>query len=132
MTLGEQIKKIIEDSRGQYFREILQEEKLAVAIEKLVMEREKEERDRIYYGLQKLDWIKVLDMAIKMRPTSWGDNPVWEWRNAGDTILWSLMAIAKEQGLFYDPYSGGNTLTQVKDGKTYKWGRNGWEAVGSD
>jgi len=46
--------------------------------------------------LYNLDWIKILDSAIKNRMTSWGCNTpkcfvVREWRNASDEILYSLL-----------------------------------------
>jgi len=46
--------------------------------------------------LYQLDWIKILNRAIKNRPTSWHDPAVREWRNASDEILFSLMQELKE------------------------------------
>lgn len=47
--------------------------------------------DDIKWRLTKLNWIKILDGAIKNRPTSWNDDPVREWRNASDEIWGSIM-----------------------------------------
>jgi len=45
----------------------------------------------------RLDWIKIMDKAIKSRPTSWDDNPIREWRNASDCVYWAVMdALEKE------------------------------------
>ena len=41
--------------------------------------------------LYRLNWIKILDEAIKMRPTSWKENPVTEYRNASDEINSALI-----------------------------------------
>jgi predicted metal-dependent peptidase len=49
--------------------------------------------------LAKLDWQAILRKAIESRPTSWGDNPVREWRNAGDTVYCALMAELKRRGV---------------------------------
>lgn len=43
-------------------------------------------------SLDDLNWIDILHKAIQNRKTSWNDNPVWEWRNAGDEILFAVKA----------------------------------------
>lgn len=47
--------------------------------------------------LYNLDWIKILDRAVKHRPSSWNfgnyNHPVIEWRNASDGVF---MALIKE------------------------------------
>jgi hypothetical protein len=48
--------------------------------------------------LSEIDWKLVLKNAIENRPTSWGDNPVREWRNAGDTIYCALMNELRKRG----------------------------------
>lgn len=37
--------------------------------------------------------------AVKMRRTSWGADPVWEWRNASDEVLGAVSRALTEQGL---------------------------------
>jgi len=49
--------------------------------------------------LYKLDWIKILDDAIEARPESWSDDPVNEWRNAGDTLHYALRKALKEKNI---------------------------------
>jgi len=47
--------------------------------------------------LYQLDWIQILAEAIRMRPTSWNENPVREWRNASDEICSAVIrALEKE------------------------------------
>jgi len=48
--------------------------------------------------LGELDWRIILKKAINSRPTSWGENPVIEWRNAGDTIYCALMSELRKRG----------------------------------
>ena len=47
--------------------------------------------------LFQLDWIKILDRAIKMRPTSWKKDPVLEWRNASDEINFAVIRALEEK-----------------------------------
>ena len=49
--------------------------------------------------LAKLDWIGILEKAIENRPTSWGFNPVAEWRNASDEIYFGVLKALKEEGI---------------------------------
>ena len=56
-----------------------------------------------------LDWIKIMDMAIKGRPTSWGERPIQEWRNASDEVLMALMDQCREGGIFSD------TIKEARD-----------------
>jgi hypothetical protein len=49
--------------------------------------------------LHRLDWIQILYEAIKGRPTSWGKEPVTEWRNASDEVLFSLLHALQEKGI---------------------------------
>jgi hypothetical protein len=53
------------------------------------------------HRLYQLDWIKILDRAIKNRPLSWYEPAVREWRNASDEILFSLMLELKENNPAY-------------------------------
>ena len=55
------------------------------------MSEEKQIRAKIKQEIYQLNWIKILDEAIKSRPSSWNDNPVREWRNASDEILGALI-----------------------------------------
>jgi hypothetical protein len=48
--------------------------------------------------LSKIDWKLVLKNAIERRPTSWGDKPVREWRNAGDSVYCALMDELRKRG----------------------------------
>lgn len=53
----------------------------------------------------RLDWIKILDSAIKARPLSWwGDQtpPVREWRNASDEIAMAVLKAMEEVGMIKD------------------------------
>jgi len=49
--------------------------------------------------LYEVEWREVLREAIKIRPASWCDNPVREWRNEGDTIMCAIMMKLKEKGV---------------------------------
>lgn len=61
----------------------------------------KEMRNVIRVELMSLiDWIEVVDRAVKMRPTSWGENPIREWRNASDEIWYALASQAEAKGIF--------------------------------
>jgi len=62
---------------------------------------EEEETETLTEFLAKINWIEVLKKAIELRPTSWAERPVVEWRNASDTIFSALMIILREEG--YDP-----------------------------
>jgi hypothetical protein len=57
------------------------------------------DKDKLKMILYRLDWIKILDRAIKMRPTSWNDNPVREWRNASDEINFAVVHALEEEGI---------------------------------
>ena len=46
--------------------------------------------------LWRLDWIKILRRAIELRPTSWSDNPVREWRNAADCLCIAIIDTLKK------------------------------------
>lgn len=63
-----------------------------------------EERKLVRIELYQLDWIKILDIAIKSRPTSWGKDIVREWRNASDEILGAMMTEAEKQKIFINPF----------------------------
>ena len=54
------------------------------------------------FEINKLDWIKILDDSIKSRSTSWGKNPVIEWRNASDEICGALIRALTRKGLIED------------------------------
>ncbi|RLG93767.1 hypothetical protein DRO29_07290 [Candidatus Bathyarchaeota archaeon] len=56
-----------------------------------------------------LDWRQILKLAIKIRPTSWSESPVIEWRNAGDTIFSALINVLEQHGV--DPYL---TIVKIK------------------
>lgn len=58
---------------------------LALFDNKLAAERRKV-KGEVKHELYKLDWIKILQQAIEMRRTSWGDDVVREWRNASDEV----------------------------------------------
>lgn len=52
--------------------------------------------------LYALDWMKILDTAIKARPMSWwGDvnPPVREWANASDEIAYATIRAMEAAGL---------------------------------
>ena len=67
--------------------------------------REKEVREDLRRQIYQLDWIKILATAIASRPTSWRENPVWEWRNAADTINFALVSELDRQEITIDPLS---------------------------
>jgi hypothetical protein len=64
-------------------------------IEAYAQKRVQEERVNISIELMQLDWIKILNEAIKMRESSWNDNPVREWRNASDEICGAVLRAMK-------------------------------------
>ena len=54
------------------------------------------------YSMMRLDWIAILDEAIKARPTSWwGEKtpPVREWRNASDEVCFAVIHAMEKAGL---------------------------------
>jgi len=51
--------------------------------------------------LSKIEWRNILMNAIKSRQTSWGQSPVREWRNAGDTIYCALINELRRMGYVY-------------------------------
>ena len=87
-------------------------------------ERAKTE-ERIYHKIWRLDWIKILDRAIKMRPTSWRENPVSEYRNASDEILSALMHFAKEANLFPEFYKSERKSMEKLKAEIKKADENG-------
>lgn len=48
--------------------------------------------------LAKLDWKMILKCAVELRPSSWSDRPVIEWKNAGDTMYSALMIELRKRG----------------------------------
>ena len=77
-------------------------------IQKLLVSQREEILSEIKVSLYQLDWIKILDEAIKSRPNSWyrnGSDTVREWRNAGDEILGAMMRQFIEKGIFIDSLS---------------------------
>jgi hypothetical protein len=54
----------------------------------ILLKQQREEIKNVLYGL---NWIKILNDAIKSRPLSWNDNPVREWRNASDEICFEVI-----------------------------------------
>lgn len=74
------------------------------------------------YDLYKLNWINILNEAIKSRPTSWSETPVREWRNAGDTICSSLIRALEEKKLipsFTDAIQAIQTYEDKKYAKSF-------------
>lgn len=67
-----------------------------------IKEAVEEDRKEVEFKITRLDWIKILSGAIKMRPTSWGKDVVREWRNASDEIWGSLMLACYKAGIFED------------------------------
>lgn len=61
-------------------------------------------RDKIRDEIERLNWIKILDSAIKSRPTSWREDPVFEYRNASDEVKWAIMRACYGAGIFNDPW----------------------------
>lgn len=60
--------------------------------------------DELDFAMAKLDWIKILDRAIKSRSTSWGADVVREWRNAGDTLWSSVIQAMRDAKIINDPW----------------------------
>lgn len=56
-------------------------------------------KDVLKIQLYRLDWIKILNDAITSRKTSWSQDPVIEWRNAGDTICFAVCKALEEKGI---------------------------------
>ncbi len=61
-----------------------------------ISEVEERVESKMRYRLAQLDWIMILHNAIESRPTSWREDPVYEYRNASDEI-W--LQVHKEMGL---------------------------------
>lgn len=71
-------------------------------MEKKLFAGDTEPLNRIYdikYPMYRLDWIKILDRAIKNRRTSWGEDPVYEWRNASDEICYAVIIAMEDAGI---------------------------------
>lgn len=49
------------------------------------------ERGKLKYQMARMNWPKILNAAIEGRRTSWGDEPVREWRNAGDEVFMAVI-----------------------------------------
>ncbi len=62
------------------------------------------EREKIMYAIWRLDWIKIMNTAIKVRPTSWNEDPIREWRNASDEVVGALMNEATKKDIFEDQW----------------------------
>ncbi len=56
-------------------------------------------RKELQEKLWQLDWIQILKEAVESRPTSWGDRPVIEWRNASDCICHSVIHALEREGI---------------------------------
>lgn len=59
----------------------------------------KKDRISLKIDIYQLDWIKILKQAIDRRPRSWSENPIWEWRNAGDEVCHALVQALEEKGI---------------------------------
>jgi hypothetical protein len=70
---------------------------IAVAVE--------ETRETMRFELARLDWIKILDEAIKSRPTSWGKDIVCEWRNASDEVWGAMNREAIKNNIWSDLFA---------------------------
>jgi hypothetical protein len=55
-------------------------------------------------ALHQLNWMQILRKAIDSRPSSWKPEPVWEWRNASDEVMFSVLWACYEAGIFVDPW----------------------------
>jgi len=59
--------------------------------------------------LHNLNWIQILDKAIKHRTTSWNfgsyNHPVVEWRNASDEICMAVINALEDKNILEDIYS---------------------------
>jgi len=49
--------------------------------------------------LYRLDWKKIIHDAYRMRPSSWREDPILEWRNASDCVCFAVMD-ALEKALY--------------------------------
>lgn len=54
-------------------------------------QQDRESRDLIRDQVARLNWIAILDEAIRMRPSSWPKHLLIEYRNASDEIEGALM-----------------------------------------
>ena len=68
-------------------------------------------KDKIY----RLNWIKILKEAVDMRPTSWGNRPVIEWRNASDCVCVAVIKALEAEGII--PNFGGRDTKTRKEGR---------------
>ena len=104
-------------------------EKTAEYIKKFEQEVREEEKNKFKHALYNLDWIQILNDAIKSRPTSWAENPVIEWRNASDEICGAVCTALVMKGVmpaFVIPGPGvvkGQKITIGKSGDTCPWCR---------
>lgn len=98
----------------------MDKEKLMVLTAKLICDSHDEgfkegaqaERESVRREIWQLDWIKIMNKAIKMRPTSWNKDPIREWRNASDEVVTSLMNECVEKEIFKDQWK--EALTDIK------------------
>jgi len=49
--------------------------------------------------MYRLDWIKIMLNAYRMRPTAWRENPMLEYRNTSDCVCFAVMD-ALERALY--------------------------------
>ena len=70
----------------------------------------KKQKQDLKTVLYRLNWVSIMNEAVKLRPGSWADYPVREWRNASDCVSAALIfALEKKKILldFKEEFRGG-------------------------
>ncbi len=76
------------------------------------------DKEELKQKIYRLDWITILDEAIKGRPTSWAERPVHEYRNASDEVLMALIRHMEEAGILNKTsYEMKRIMNEIKEKK---------------
>lgn len=63
-------------------------------------------KEELKCRLYRLDWIQILKHAVEYRPQAWGvsigEYPLYQWRNASDTVLIALVDVLEKEGIIPD------------------------------
>lgn len=73
-------------------------------------------KEELKQKIYRLNWIKILDEAIKGRSTSWAEHPVHEWRNASDEVCMALIRHMEEEDILNKTsYEMKRSMNEIED-----------------
>jgi len=72
-------------------------------VKKVFAEFIQAEKEEVVDSLYKLDWIIIMRDAIEMRPSSWNQNPIREWRNSSDEVCSATIGALRKLHNIKDP-----------------------------